>query len=270
MIKSLPNLYSYIGSSEETLVEITRDISSLYAKRTQSKRKFGEEQINKYGDIQYRDLLVPHFKLKILQQRINYLLQRISLPKAMFGSVKRKNNILNAAQHLNHKYFLTIDLKNFFPNINNHQVFKMFHANDFSHATARVLTQLTTLKGSLPQGTPSSPVIANLVVVDLINEISAYVAPFNITFTSYLDDFSFSSNTCFKNLVPQILNIIKKHGFFPAHKKIHYCIGGCEITGIIVSGSKLKVTPVMKRKAYSNVRLAAYVKRVEQFTSEIN
>jgi hypothetical protein len=41
--------------------------------------------------------------------------------------------------------------------------------------------------------------------------ISAYVKPFNITFTAYLDDLCFSSNTCFKKLVPVILTIIKQN-----------------------------------------------------------
>jgi RNA-directed DNA polymerase len=109
--------------------------------------------------------------------------------------------------------------------------------------TANVFTKLTTLKGVLPQGAPSSPVIANLVAVEMIKEISSFVEPFNITFTSYLYDLCFSSNTNFKRLVPEIIAMIKRNYFFPAYKKIHYRIGSCEITGLIVSGNELRIIP---------------------------
>src|SRR6187399_3218730 len=101
MIKSLPNLYSSIGLSKEGVKIITENINNYYEKRSQPKRKFGEDQTDGEGKIRYRDLMVPKFKLKLVQQRINYIIQKIPLPDNMFGSVKGKNNILNAGQHLN-------------------------------------------------------------------------------------------------------------------------------------------------------------------------
>src|SRR5436190_8306674 len=123
MIKSLPNLYSRIRLPKEAVRAMTSNISNLYEKRSQPKRKFGEDQLDESGEIRYRKLNAPRFKLKIVQKRINDLLQEFTLPDNMFGSVIGKNNILHAAQHLNHTYFLTIDLKDFFHNIDSRTVF---------------------------------------------------------------------------------------------------------------------------------------------------
>jgi hypothetical protein len=80
--------------------------------------------LDESGKIRYREVNAPRFKLKIVQKRINDLLQEFALADNMFGSVRGKNNILHAAQHLNHTYFLTIDLKNFFNNIDYRTVFR--------------------------------------------------------------------------------------------------------------------------------------------------
>lgn len=270
MIKSLPNLYSCIGLSKEAIKIIIENINNYYEKRSQPKRKFGEDQTDGEGKLRYRDLMVPKFKLKLVQQRINYVIQKIPLPDNMFGSVKGKNNILNAGQHLHNRYFLTIDLKNFFSNINERQVFQMFYANDFSYDTAKILTRLTTLNGALPQGAPSSPVIANLVSLNMVNEIAAFVKPYNITFTSYVDDLCFSSKACFKKLVSDILHIVKRNHFFPAYRKIHYRTESCEIAGLIVYANQLKLIPEMRRKAYTNIPLNIYLQRIEKYNLEMS
>jgi hypothetical protein len=57
------------------------------------------------------------------------------------------------------------DMKNFFPYISHHQVFEVFRRNDFSPDVSHILTKLTTYKEGLPQGAPTSPIIANLVFI---------------------------------------------------------------------------------------------------------
>ena len=188
----------------------------------------------------------------------------------MFGSMPGKSNILHAGEHLKHKYFLTIDLKQFFSNIKDYQVFDVLYSNGFSKDTASILTTLTTLKGFLPQGPPSSPMIENLVIADMVREITEFVKPFNIIFTSFVDDLAFSSNTCFRKLVKDIISIVKRNNFFPAYKKIHYRIDRCEITGLIVEGNQLKITPLMRRKSYTNKDLAIDVKRVADYNRQRN
>ena len=124
------------------------------------KRNNGKYQENNDG---IRKLLVPNYSLKKIHKRITFLLQKITLPMCMYGSIPKRSHILNVKQHLNQTHFCTIDLENFFPNINHHHVFEMFRRNDFSPSVSRILTKLTTYRKSLPQGASYSNVIANLV-----------------------------------------------------------------------------------------------------------
>ncbi len=123
----------------------------------------------------------------------------------MFGSVPKKNHIMNARQHLNQTHFLTIDSKSFFTNITHYQVHEMFLDHGFSYSTSHILTKLTTYHGALPQGAPSSPVIANLVFFNTAKKLFDFANSHDIIYTNYLDDQSFSSKGSFKELVPGIL-----------------------------------------------------------------
>jgi len=234
MIKSLPNLYSFLHLTKSELNVIVNSTGNLYYSKNSPKKKYGEFQRDVQGHIKCRDLLIPCYPLKKIQKRINDLLHSIELPDYMYGSIRGKNHIMNALQHLEQEYFLTTDLKNFFPNINHHQVFHMFCNNGFSPSVSRILTKLTTYNKSLPQGATSSPVIANLVFVDTAQQLALLSEKHNIIFTAFLDDLSFSSKYCFKYLVSQILHMLKENSFHPSYSKIHYRRYRCEITGLIV------------------------------------
>lgn len=268
MIKSLSKLYSFLHLTRDELNVILADLNKYYKPITVPKRKFGEDQLDNKGNIRYRNLLNPKHSLKITQQSINNLLKNISLPHCMYGSIQGKNHILNAQKHLAQKHFLTIDLKDFFSNITHYQVHQMFIDNGFSHSTSHILTKLTTIHGSLPQGAPSSPVIANLVFMNTAKRLIVFSNKHGITYTNYLDDQSFSSKHYFKHLVPKMLKIIKEDGFFPSHNKIHYRTYSCEITGLMVKNNLLDLVPEMKKKIDTNRYVKAYYNQIQQFNNE--
>ena len=267
MIKSLPNLYCFLRLTQKEISAIILNIDDHYSLKIKPKKKYGDFQKDDRGNIRYRELMVPDYILKSRQQIIAQLLNKIDLPEYMFGSVKEKNNILNAQRHTCKKYFFTIDLKKFFPNINHHQVNRMFCANGFSPSVSRILTKLTTYRASLPQGAPSSPVISNLVFLETSNKLYNLAKSEDITFTTFLDDLTFSSNSCFENLIPQILEIIKGDNFYPSYDKIHYRKEYCEITGLYVKGTAMKLPYRMKKKVKSNLYLRSYARLVEQYSN---
>lgn len=265
MIKSLPNLYSFLRVTEKTVRCITTNISNYYSPKLKPKKKYGDFQRDDEGNIKYRELFVPDFILKSRQQYIARLLNQVHLPHYMYGSIQRKNNILNAQQHLNKEYFLTIDLKNFFSNINHHQVYKMLYRLGFSPSVSRILTQLTTFQASLPQGAPSSPVIANLIFLNTADKLYSLAKSNNITFTNFLDDLTFSSNYDFKDIIKQVISLISDDRFQVAYEKIHYRKDYCEITGLFVKGAVLELPYVMQHKTKSNYFLWVYENQVQQY-----
>ena len=183
----------------------------------------------------------------------------------MYGSIQGSNNVINALQHIDNIFFLKIDLKNYFSNISNKQVHRALLKNGFSWEVARILTKLTTYHCSLPQGAPSSPVLANLVFVKTAKQLEDFIKANGITFTVFLDDLVFSSKKCFKELVPGILNIMRENGFFPHNNKINYRKYNCDVTGLSVGGGKLRIAPKMRQGALTNARVNVYIRFVNEY-----
>lgn len=208
---------------------------------------------------------MPNYYLKKIQRRILSLLSDIAMPSYMHGSVNNSNNIVHAMQHVNHIYFLKIDLTDFFPKTSNTQVFNSFIENNFSTSVSSCLTKLTTYNYSIPQGAPTSPLISNMVFRKTADKLHQLAEKNEITFTTFIDDLVFSSNRPFQNLISQLLDIIREGYFHVSHKKIEYRKDKCEITGIIVRNNCIDLPSEMKQKAGNNKYLIAYVKQVEKY-----
>ncbi len=262
MIDTIKHLAHLLSLSEKELSEIICNIDNYYYNKKQPKTKYGEPQRDRKGNIKYRYLCPSKYPLKGIQQRINLLLQKIELPEYAYGSVRGSNNILNAREHIENKYFFSVDLKNVFSNITHHQVFYMFRRNKFSPIVSRMLTQLTTYRGSLSQGAPTSPIISNLVFIATGQKLMEAIKDHHITFTSFLDDLTFSSKSDFKSLVPKLLEIIKSDRLYLHHKKIHYKTSLPEVTGIIIHKNKLLPIESMKRRAKENPYVANYLQSI--------
>lgn len=258
MIKTSKHLAYVLKFGGDDFGSIVKNVSQYYGYKVVNKTKFGNFQIEN-GKCKKRIVYPSRYPLRNLQSNISSLLQSIQLPDFAYGSIKGKNNILNALQHANNEYFFTVDLKDFFSNINRHQVYQALVREHFSPTVARIITQLTTYNGKLPQGPPSSPVISNLVFVETGTRLQEFSQEHGITFTSYLDDLTFSSTRCFKHLTSAILNIIKSGHFYPHNKKIKYKMTCCEVTGIYIRNRKIFLPEKIIDKAKENSSLNGYI-----------
>lgn len=257
-----------LGITRKELCQIIDNIDQYYYEFRKPKMKYGEPQKDNNG-IRYRDLLPSTNSLKEIQQKLNFLLQGIELPEYAYGSVKGTNNFLNARAHIGNKYFFLVDLKNFFPNITHHQVFKMFLNNNFSPAASSILTKLTTYRGSLPQGAPTSPIIANLVFAETGNKLMEAIKDYRVTFTSYLDDLAFSSKKDFKSLTFKLLEILRNDRFYLHHKKISYRTYKPEVTGLIIHQNKLHPILKMKEKAKKSKHIVNYLNTMNWYNDNL-
>src|SRR5690606_32967363 len=93
--------------------------------------------------------------------------------------------------------------------------------------------KLTTWKYELPQGTPTSSHLANLVFLETDFRLIELCNQNNIVYTRYVDDLTFSSSICFKHLLNDILYIVISGGFKISYRKTKY-EGFQNITGIDV------------------------------------
>jgi hypothetical protein len=62
----------------------------------------------------------------------------------------------NAEKHIGARVLVTVDVKSFFDNVDHRAVFRTLREFGYSTEVARLLTKLTTRRGLLPQGAPTS------------------------------------------------------------------------------------------------------------------
>jgi retron-type reverse transcriptase len=153
-----------------------------------------------------RQISAPSSDLKLLQRRVADLLQNCAeLIRVANGrddqishGFKRKRSIItNAKVHRNRRYVFNLDLKDFFGHINFGRVRGFFIKDrDFSlHPdVATILAQIACYENALPQGSPCSPVISNLVAHILDIHLVQLAANAGCSYSRYADDLTFSTN----------------------------------------------------------------------------
>lgn len=105
--------------------------------------------------------------------------------------------ITNARRHRNRRFVFNTDIKNFFPAINFGRVRGFFMADQnfrLEQRTATLIAQIACVGNELPQGSPCSPVISNLIAHVMDIKLNRLATQHNCTYTRYADDLTFSTN----------------------------------------------------------------------------
>src|ERR1017187_2128892 len=108
-------------------------------------------------------------ELKSIHGRIQcMILNKVTYPIYLQGSIKDpispRGQKPNAEQHTRKRTQIAEDIKQFFPSVRRQVVFDIWQRLfKFPPVVADILTRLTTKDGSLPQGTKTSALLANLV-----------------------------------------------------------------------------------------------------------
>ncbi len=82
--------------------------------------------------------------------------------------------------------------------------------------------KLCTLNGSLPQGSPTSTIVAALSTIELTKRLDQFANNHNATYTQYVDDVTISGPRHLDRMAPLLEKIIRQAGFKanPAKTKI--------------------------------------------------
>ncbi len=144
-----------------------------------------------------REIFAPATALKIVQQKLNQVLQSVYEAKpSAHGFVPEKSILSNAQPHARKKYVLNLDLKDFFPSINFGRVRGLFMGYPYyrNHEVATTLAQICCFNGYLPQGAPTSPVVSNMICAKLDAQLQRVAKKYRGTYTRYADDITFSTS----------------------------------------------------------------------------
>ena len=160
-----------------------------------------------------RQISTPRTALKIIQWKLNQVLQAVYKPKpSAHGFVPNKNIVTNAQAHSKKRYVLNLDLKDFFPSVNFGRVRGMLMGTPYSlnANVATVLAQICCYNNQLPQGAPTSPIITNMICAKLDSQLQRLAKTCQATYTRYADDITFS--TTLKQFPESLARVITEEG----------------------------------------------------------
>ena len=156
----------------------------------------------------------PEPRLKMLQRRLATVLyhcvanaEEDTPPRRPLahGFARSRSIFTNASVHKNCRYVLNLDLEDFFPSLNFGRVRGFFIKDkrfELNEKVATVIAQIACHNNELPQGSPCSPIISNLLGHLLDVRLARFARKNKCTYSRYADDITFSTNL--KNFPPAL------------------------------------------------------------------
>jgi hypothetical protein len=167
-----------------------------------------------------------------------------------YGYVRGKGTQKNAKQHCGAELLLRADIKNFFPTISTARIHRLFMCLGIEKSCAESLARFCTVNDQLPLGLHASPLLANLVCLDLDDQLSALAATLGCVYTRYADDMTFSGGGTLPTKA-QLAQIVEAAGFRLSPSKFRVTKRGQAhyVTGLSVSDAADPHAPrAMKRR----------------------
>ncbi|CUI05738.1 retron Ec67 family RNA-directed DNA polymerase/endonuclease [Massilia antarctica] len=264
--KTIHHLAAILGFKASALAYI------LYGKGGASNyKKFDIPK--RYGGA--RHISAPMPELKLLQSRLSDVLQnclaeineaagrsdkifdRVNsrADRISHGFRRHRSIITNAREHRNRKFVLNVDLKDFFGSINFGRVRGYFIKDKkflLSPEIATMIAQIACYENTLPQGSPCSPILSNLIGHVLDVHLVGLAAKKGCVYSRYADDLTFStSKPVFPSSIAssdptnehlwlpgkELVRLVEKSGFEinPSKTRMQYRNSRQEVTGLIVN-----------------------------------
>jgi RNA-directed DNA polymerase len=230
----------------------------------------------------HRWISSPDKNLKYIQGWIKVnILDTIQNHQAACGFTKGSSIKKNATPHQNKDLIINIDLYRFFDSITENRVFGLFkwlgyHPN-LSIDLARLLCYhpsdkyfeemikegvfsqeyLEQKPSILPQGSPASPVISNILSYKLDLRLNSLAEKAGVNYSRYADDISFSGDRNNMISLNTVMKILNEEGFYINDRKTKFLSKNKRqsITGVVVN-SGLKVNSQYKKKVFSEIHFS--------------
>lgn len=239
-----------------------------------------------------RLILAPKPSLKAAQHWILHnILESLPLGESAHGFRRGHSVVSHARAHCGREIVAQFDLEDYFHTVTYRRVRGLFRSLGYSTEVAVLLALLTTFRPEayphanrrhiptllwnhsmstprrsyrgfpttppfLPQGAPSSPIIANLVTRGLDRRLAGLARQFGASYTRYADDLTFSGDAPLRRdlgrFLPILKRVVREEGFFLAARKqrIHRKGTRQRVTGLVVNRH-----PNVPREDYRRLRV---------------
>ena len=254
------------------------------------------------GELRFRTIAVPRKQLFAVQQWITQAILSKLLPHDASVAFSKGNKLVDAAApHCNCRWMIKLDVKDFFESITEISAYRVFRAAGYqpliSFEMARLCTRLKVSDynpvlrpaprrqtkrwqvanystpsviqdykfrrmGHLPQGAPTSPMLANLAVREFDSAIAKLAAQNGMIYTRYADDMVLSTNDsefdrarCV-SIIGKVYRQMGQFGLTPNLTKARIASPGSRkvVLGLLVNGAK----PALSREFKDRIRQHIY------------
>ena len=194
----------------------------------------------------------PSGPLKAIQRSLlDHVLYEIAPHSTAHGFYPTRSIITNARNHVGKDWVLSFDIKDFFPSTSQDLVVQTLSARSTTHATSlwSLAAWLCCLNGSLPQGAPTSPHLANLCFYVCDEMLCGLANAMGLVYTRYADDMTFSGSRNPPDLEKEVDKVISPLGYVLAPKKTKIMDRSSRqcVTGLVVN-EKIALTRELKKK----------------------
>lgn len=200
---------------------------------------------------------VPEPSLRWIQRSLLHVFSLIVQPhKCAHGFVPERSIISHAEIHVNRRWLFVTDIKEFFPSIHWGRVFAMLQQTPFNASAdmARIIANLATYNGHLPQGAPTSPFLANSICWRMDHKLYRWAQGQRCRYSRYADDLAFSTDRAVFGQMDwqQLEDIVRSEGFEINEAKRRLVSRGFRqvLTGLVVNGRR----PDVPREVGKNLR----------------
>ncbi|MGC3958422.1 MAG: reverse transcriptase family protein [Verrucomicrobiota bacterium] len=232
----------------------------------------------------YRQITVPEVTLMRVQTWIHENILAVAKVSPISTAYSEGSSpFKNAEQHSRCRWLVKVDVKSFFESISERQVYKVFRSIGYPPLLSFELTRLCTrfpggeskrdqrrwrsnsrpyaiqpymtqVVGHLPQGAPTSPMLANLVCAELDSRLAELATKHGGVITRYADDIVFSAmdfdRTRAKSLVKEITAALTSLGLRRNETKTHVVPPSARrvVTGLLVDSGAPRLTKAFRDK----------------------
>lgn len=240
------------------------------------------------GRAQFRVICVPDIKLAEVQQWISRNVLALGRPHSASTAFAPGSRLVDAVQpHCGSRWVVKVDVRRFFESVTEISAYRAFRHLGYQPLVSLELARLCTRVGHfsklrrqrrwirlapryvakigsyavhrlghLPQGAPTSPMLANLTMCEADADLSKAAESFGMSYTRYADDLTFStSEDSFDRddaaaLIKQIYRILGRFGLVPNLAKTQVVPPRARkiVLGLLVDQSTPRLTREFKNK----------------------
>jgi RNA-directed DNA polymerase len=162
----------------------------------------------------FREITPSKGPLKALQYKIKSLLDaRIKWPPYLHGGIRCRSVLTNADRHTGHQMVINLDIKDCFPSTTEEKVKDAMSRFGLDDNLAKLITDICTFKGHIPQGAPTSTCIVNLVLMAIDRDFFGYCKSKGFNYSRFVDDITVSADQDLRSFKNVFHNFIEARGY---------------------------------------------------------